>query len=100
MIYTTDGGDHWTIMANAAGTATDIYTCVATIDRNRAFVGGRNAAGAAGLFYYTDDAGTTWTSYLARLTLAVAGGTITHIGDVMFHDEFAGAVTGTWNDGT
>lgn len=96
MISTSDGGDHWAIQTNSAGSATDIYTCVATIDRNRAFVGGRNTGGTAGLFYYTDDGGTTWTSYLSRLNLAVDGGTITHIGDVMFIDEFFGAVTGTW----
>jgi hypothetical protein len=100
MLYTTDGGDHWSVPTNTAGAADDVYTCVATIDRNRAFVGGRDTGATAALFYYTTDAGTTWTSYLARLELAVDGGTITHIGDVMFYDEFAGAVTGTWNDGT
>jgi hypothetical protein len=99
-VYTTDGGTHWAIIAHTEGADTDIYTCVATIDRNRAFIGGRNAAATAALFYYTDDAGVTLTSYLARLQLAVDGGTITHIGDVMFCDEFAGAVTGTWNDGS
>jgi hypothetical protein len=99
MNYTTDGGAHWALVTNAAGVATDIYTCVATIDRNRAWVGGTNIGKTAAVFYYTNDAGTTWTNRLPRLTAAVAGGTITTIGDVMFYDEFAGAVCGNWNDG-
>jgi photosystem II stability/assembly factor-like uncharacterized protein len=100
MNYTTDGGGHWSLITNAAGTATDIYTCVATIDRNRAWVGGTNIGKTAAVFYYTADAGATWTNRLPRLTAATAGGTITTIGDVMFYDEFAGAVVGNWNDGS
>jgi hypothetical protein len=100
MNYTTDGGGHWSLVTNAAGVATDIYTCVATIDRNRAWVGGCNTGKTAAVFYYTDDAGATWTDRLPRLTAATAGGTITTIGDVMFYDEYAGAVVGNWNDGS
>lgn len=99
MNYTTDGGGHWSLITNMAGTATDIYTCVATIDNNRAWVGGTNAAKTAAVFYYTANAGATWINRLPRLTAATAGGTITAIGDVMFYDEYAGMVVCTWNDG-
>jgi hypothetical protein len=107
MNYTTDGGGHWALVTNAAGVGTDIYTCVACIDSHRAWVGGTNTTKTAAVFYYTTDAGTTWTDYLPRLQAAPSGipggspasaGTITAIADVMFYDEFAGSVTGNWND--
>ncbi len=100
MNYTTDGGNHWALAANAGGSATDIYTCVATIDRNRVWVGGCDAAKANGVFWYSDDAGAIWTDRMPRLNAATGGGTITDIGDVMFYDEFAGAVVANWNDGS
>jgi photosystem II stability/assembly factor-like uncharacterized protein len=90
---TTDGGEHWTIIAGP-GQATDVLTCVATIDASRVWVGLSSALGA-GELWYSNDEGATWT----QRTLPASGGTIPSIGDVMFIDEFCGAVCGTFNDG-
>lgn len=93
ILSTADGGEHWAIVAWVAG-ATDVLTCVATIDANRAWIGVTTAAGA-GELWYTDDAGGVF----AERVLPSPGGTIVSIGDVMFIDEFCGAVAGIFNDG-
>jgi photosystem II stability/assembly factor-like uncharacterized protein len=91
-LYTNDGGDHWTATATAAGDlATDVLTCVATLDSMRAWVGVSTAAGE-GELWYTNDAGATWT----ERTLPLAA---TDIGDVMFIDSYCGYATGIYNDG-
>jgi len=90
---TTDGGEHWSIVAGP-GQATDVLTCVATIDASRVWVGLSSALGA-GELWFSNDEGTAWT----QRTLPASGGTITSIGDVMFTDEFNGAVCGIFNDG-
>jgi len=101
ILRTTDGGVHWAAPTALPGAGTDVFTCVATVTSQVAFVGGTTAA-TAGLLYRTANGGTSWVDYIGRL--AVAGGlpegTITHIGDVKFIDEFAGVVTGTFNDGS
>lgn len=99
ILKSTDGGAHWAAPTALPGGATDVFTCVATITDQTAFVGGTTAA-TAGLLYRTTDGGASWTDYIGRLQAAegLPAGTITQIGDIDFADEYAGCVTGTFND--
>jgi len=95
VLKSTDGGGHWAAPTVLPGVATDIFYTCATISKNVAWVGGSNVGGTAGVLYRTTDGGAAWTNYLPRLQAAEGfTGTITVLGDVMFVDEFNGAVVG------
>lgn len=97
--YSTDGGKHWALVTGPEALAD--LTCVAPLTGLRAFVGGELTG--QGHLWLTEDGGASWTDYLDRLAAAenFPGGSaqITGIGDVMFVDEFCGAVTGCKHDG-
>jgi photosystem II stability/assembly factor-like uncharacterized protein len=83
-LYTHDGGEHWT---EIAGPASEILTGCSVIDNERIWV-----VTAAGEVYYSYDFGANWSERTMPVTPTV-------LGDVVFIDEFCGAICGNYNDG-
>lgn len=84
LLTTTDGGEHWNL---GTGPLAKILTGVSVIDGHRAWVVEED-----GTAYYTNNFGVAWTQRTLPLAATAAG-------DVMFIDEYCGAIVGNYNTG-
>lgn len=92
ILFTSDGGEHWTTITGPAAKAADDALCCEILDANRWWVGYDD-----GTLYYTNDGGANWSE---RTVDTPTGHVSTdRINDIHFFNDFFGAFVTQWTDG-
>lgn len=91
ILYTEDGGRHWTIITGPAAQAAQDILCCRILDAYRWWIGY-----ADGTLWYTNDQGANWSQRI--FTLPAGAATVDRINDIAFIDDFLGFFVIMWTD--